>query len=169
MFQQLKRVFIGFGVLLASLVSLYALNNPVAFQTDPVGNAEYIYVYNSDNVTHEVGDVVVYFDGTYDGVEISTTTTANNALVAGVVAIKDIPATSWGLVQVYGYHGTITTDGSVAAGDTLVTSTTGEACMTYSVAQATGTLTGQSNSYGILGVALTTDSGTVGTAFIKCK
>lgn len=126
-------------------------------------NADCIWAYNSDNVAHEKGDVVVYFDGTNDGIEFSTTTTANNGLVMGVVANDTIAATSYGWIQKRGYHSGITIGVANSAGDSLVTSTTGEAAGVYSVAQATGTATGESQSFGVFAVALeaTTSSTTV--------
>ncbi len=121
-------------------------------------NAEYLEVYNEDNVAHEVGDVVVYKDGSYDGVSISTTASRNNALVAGVVAFKDIPAASWGIIQIAGYNSTVTCDTSVSAGDSLITSATGEASTTYSVLDSTATAP---NNAGVFGVALADDSSSV--------
>lgn len=101
--------------------------NPAMYVTDEERNAEYETLYNSDAVAHEVGDVVVYKDGTYDGLEISSTTSAGNKLVAGIIALRDCPATSWCTVQVSGYHAAITVDVATAAGDALSTSTTAEA------------------------------------------
>lgn len=157
-------VVMGFiGV--ASLAA--ALDNPIGLATNSEINARYIQVRNSDNVTHEVGDVVVYVDGTNDGIDITTTTTANNALVAGVVAVKDIAAGAYGLVQVYGLNTSVATDGNVTAGQALVTSTTGEVCTSYTVAMATGTLTGEAISPGVFGVALATDTGTVAPVILR--
>lgn len=127
----------------------------VGDQTDGGRNAEYLWVYNEDDVAHEEGDVLVYKDGNYDGVSVSSTTTRNNALVAGVVAIRDIPAQSWGFIQIAGYHPAVTCDTSVAAGDSLITSATGEASTTYSVLDSTSTAP---NNAGVFGIALAEDS-----------
>ena len=132
-------------------------------ETDSTRHRQLLWAYNADSVAHENGDVVVWYDGTNDGLEFSTTTTANNGLVAGVVAPKTVAATSWGFIQTHGYHSAITIGVANSAGDALVTSTTGEAAGVYSVAQATGTASNQSNTFGVLGVALeaTTSSTTV--------
>lgn len=96
-------------------------------QTDVTRNNKLVWVYNSDTVAHENGDVVVWFDGTTDGLEVSTTTTANSKLVAGVVYPNTIEAQTWGSVMIYGYHPAVTIGVANAAGDCLGTSTTGEA------------------------------------------
>lgn len=139
----------------------------IGLNTDAERNRELLWVYNADNVAHEVGDVVVWTDGSIsDGVEITTTTTGNNGLVAGVVAMSDIPATTWGFIQTHGYHSGITITGSVAAGDSLVTSGTGEAGATYTIAQATGTAANQAIIRGVFAAALASDSGGVVKGFI---
>lgn len=146
------------------------INNPIGAQTDPQINAEYVNARNSDNVAHEVGDVVVWKDSTYDGIDISTTTTAANPLVAGVVAFADMgvsgAATQYGLIQVYGYNSTVATDTNVAAGDVLITDTTAERCTTLTIAVATTTVTAQT---GVFGVALAADSGAVGQVMLRAK
>ena len=144
----------------------------VAFQfgsgsmnTDEQRHRQLLWSYNADVVAHEDGDVVVWNDGSIqDGVEIETTTTANNGLVAGVV-LGDIAATSWGWVQTHGYHDSITV-GTVSAGDSLVTSTTGEQAAAYTIAQATGTAANEGAIFGVFGVALAADSGGVAPGFI---
>jgi hypothetical protein len=134
---------------------------------DATRNQMKIQVYNADNVAHEVGDVVVWTDGSVsDGVEVTTTTTANNSLVAGVVVDADIPAASWGWIQTMGYHATVTVTGTVTAGDQICTSTTGEAARAYTIADSTGTAAGQGEDNGVFGVALTSDSGGTVKAFI---
>lgn len=104
--------------------------------TDPSRNAEYIWVLNADAVAHEIGDIVVFKDGTYDGVEVATTTSADNKLAAGIVARQDMPASGWGFVQVYGYHSAATIGVANAAGDCLGTSTTAEAATVTTTAGA---------------------------------
>lgn len=129
--------------------------------TDPARNRVIIQVYNGDVLAHEDGDVLVWKDGTYDGVEVSTTTTENNALVAGV-AFGDIAAGGWGWLQTHGYHDSVTV-GTVAAGDSLVTGSTGEQAENYTVLQSTSS---SPNDFGVFGVALTSDSAGVCKAFI---
>jgi hypothetical protein len=101
--------------------------SPINNQTDAARHAQYLVVRNTDDVAHEVGDVVVWKDSTNDGVDISTTTTAGDKLVAGVVALNDIPASSWGFIQTHGYHSGITVDVATAARDLLKASGTAEA------------------------------------------
>lgn len=134
-----------------------------SMNTDEERHRQVLWVYNADNVAHEDGDVVVWTDGSLaDGLEISTTSTANNGLVAGV-CLGDIPANSWGWLLTRGYHDSITIGVANSAGDALVTSSTAEAAGVYSVAQATGTSSNQSNTWGVFAVALeaTTSSTTV--------
>lgn len=165
------RLFAAF-ILVAGLFSVFThVKHIEAYQThavlsgssDASTNALYVGVKNADDVAHEIGDVVVWNDGTDDGVEVTTTTTANHGLVAGVVALKDIPASGLGLVQVAGYHSAVTVAVATSAGDTLVTSTTGEAATTYTLAMATGSLTNEATTLGPFAVAFeaTTTSTTV--------
>lgn len=140
--------------------------NPALANTDPQRNAEFESFHNEDDVTHEVGDVVVYKDDDHDGVDISTTTTANNSLVAGVIAVRDCPADTWCTVQTKGYHSAITVTGTVAAGDLLTTSTTGEAARAYTIADSTGTTAGQGEDFGVFAVALTADASNTVKGFI---
>lgn len=144
-----------------------AYMNPIMDATSPQATAEYITVINGDTVTHEIGDVVVFATDTTYGIKITTTTTANNGLVAGVIAQKDCASGDLCVVQVRGYHAGVTIGVANSAGDALVTSTTGEAAGVYSVAQATGTSTNQSNTFGVFAIALeATTSSTTVKAFI---
>ncbi len=144
--------FVGLAAFMGTLMprpsAEAALSNPVGSQTDPAINAEYIMVINNDTLAHEVGDVLVYVDSTYDGINVSSTTTAANPLVAGVVAVADIPASGAGLLQVSGYHSGVTVGVAVTAGDSLTTSTTGEAAGILTIATATTTVTAQESVFG---------------------
>ena len=169
-------LFLGMLVLSASLGNLLLSRKAHTYQFTPSGgltdatrNRQLLFVYNSDNVTHEVGDVVVWYDGsTADGLEISTTATANNGLVAGVVAQADIAATTWGFIQVKGYHSAVTIGVANTAGDSLITSTTGEAAGVYSVAQSTGVESNQARTDGTFAVAFeTTTTSTTVKAILK--
>jgi hypothetical protein len=121
------------------LTALFALSvSAAAFADQKVGPAApykldatshnlLVYVYNPDAVAHENGDVVVWYDGSLvDGLEVSTTTSASNKLVAGIVYPDTIAAQSWGTVMVYGYHPAINIGVANSAGDCLGTSTTAE-------------------------------------------
>ena len=134
--------------------------------TDPANTAEYVTAYNLDTVAHEIGDVVISSFSTTYGVGITSTTTANDAQVLGVIALKDCASGALCTVQVYGYHSAVTV-GTVAVGDSLVTSSTAERADAYTVAQATGTAAGQSNDFGVFGVALSADSGGTAKVFLK--
>lgn len=155
---KLFRLTAALSVLLMSVPSYARYSNPALKDSDAQRNAVYEWVYNSDNVAHEVGDVVVYKDGTYDGVEVSTTTTAANPLVAGVVVGNTIAATSWGNIQVAGYCPTVTIGVANAAGDPLVTSTTGEAAGVLDIATATTTVSAQSAVFAVAFEATTTST-----------
>lgn len=157
----MKKLLATLALLLGSVM---AHAQTAGSATDPSNRAEYIYVHNTDALVHEVGTILVWKDSTYDGVDVSSTVSANNALVAGVVAIRDIPASGWGFIQVYGYHATVATDGNVTAGDSLVTSTTGEQCTPYTILMATATA-----ARGIFGTALATDTGNVGPVMINIR
>jgi hypothetical protein len=145
--------------------------NPSLKDTDALRHRVLLWVYNADNVAHEDGDVVVWTDGSVaDGLEITTTTTANNGLVAGVVAPDTIAATAYGFIQLSGYHDGVTIGVANSAGDSLVTSTTGESAGLYTIAMATGAAANQAAiDTGVFGVAFeaTTTSTTV-KAIIKC-
>lgn len=139
----------------------------ISSNTDAGRHRQLLWVYNPDLVAHETGDVVVWTDGSIaDGLEITTTTTANHGLAAGVVAVQDIPASSWGFIQTHGYCESINVTGTVAAGDALVTSGTAEVGQAYTVAQATGTAANQSAIFGIYAVSLTSDSSNTVKGFI---
>lgn len=143
----------------------------VAKDTSAVDHVEVQSVYNLDNVAHEVGDVVIWADGSrVDGKEISTTTTANHPLVAGVIYGETCAATSDCLIQTRGYHAAITVAVATSAGDPLVTSTTGEGSTIATITMATGTAAGEAIDYprGVFAVALeaTTASTTV-KGFLK--
>lgn len=169
-----KYKFLGLALALVGMAGLLVvkpvsarLSAPVQFQTDPAINVDYIQVYNSDNVAHEVGDVVVYkVTAGLDGIGISTTTTANNSLVAGVIAQRDCAAATYCTVQVYGYNATITIAATVSAGDALVTSTTGEGATPYTFVMSTGSLAGQATSYAVFGISLVGSTGTTTQGFI---
>lgn len=140
----------------------------ISQNTDAGRHAQLLWVRNADNVAHEDGDVVVWTDGSVaDGLEISTTTTGNNGLVAGVVAQTSIAAGEWGFIQTHGYHGSIQVTGTVAAGDSLVTSSTGEVGATITIAQSTGAAANQSLIKGVYAHALTSDSGGAVKGFIN--
>lgn len=84
----------------------------------------FVNVLNVQAVTVQAGDVVVWDVGTADGVRTTQPVTATLSLVVGVVD-TDIAASSYGLVQNYGYRAAgalITNDTSVSvvAGDILI-------------------------------------------------
>jgi hypothetical protein len=93
--------------------------------TDGTRNLRLLVVHNTDAVDHAAGEVLVYKDDSYDGVDVSSTTSADNKLVAGVVPSGyTLPASGWGFIQTQGYHPAIKISVSNAAGDMLTTSTT---------------------------------------------
>lgn len=168
MFKKLKLVGPVVALLVTGVVALHAAySNPVQDATSPYGTAEYATVLNGDNVAHEIGDVVVFATDTTYGIKVTTTTTANNGLVAGVIAQHDCAANSLCVVQTRGYHSGVTIGVANSAGDSLVTSTTGEATSVYTIAQATGTAANQAVISGVFAVALeTTTSSTTVKAYL---
>ena len=160
LFKKLAPGLVVLGLSLTTMfVGAYQFGGGSA-DTDTKRNQIKIRVYNLDNVAHEVGDVVVWStaSATNMGIEITTTTNANNSLVAGVVVDNDIPAASMGWILTTGYAATVTVTGTVAAGDLLTTSTTGEAARTYTIVDSTGAVAGQGEDSGVFGVALSADS-----------
>lgn len=158
-----------FGIaLFCGSVALAYQGGGASQQTDAARNQVLLRVYNADAVEHTEGTVVVWYDGTTaDGLEVSTTVTANNGLVAGVVPDNyTLPASGWGFIQTSGYHPAIKIQETATAGYTLVTSTTGEKAGIYTVAQSTGTAATESRVNGSFGVALETTSGSTVKGFI---
>lgn len=162
--------------LLAGFVSMTYASGAVGTAgaaEDASRSAEYMYVYNADRVSHPVGSVMVFNAPAtnYPGLEVSTTTTANNSLVAGVVALNAIPATGWGFIQTYGYHPAVKIAQANTAGDILVTTTTAESSGLFTIAMATGTATQEGKqAYGPFAITLeTTTSSTTVKAFIVHK
>lgn len=160
---------------LLSLIAVAGLAYYVSAEPSTIGriddasrNATYLTVYNEDVVDHEAGDVLIYKSGgTYPGLSVSTTTSANDSKVAGVVPSgTTLAASSWGLMQVSGYHSGVTIGVSVSTGDALVTSTTGEAAGKFAIADGTTTATAQT---AVFGVALETTSGSTCKAIIKVR
>ena len=160
------------GFLLASFsaglnLSYGAYGSAIMSATTPESTAEYISMYNADNVTHEVGDVVVFGTNSTYGIAITTITTANYSRVAGVIAGQDCASGQICLVKTHGYDGAVTVSVATTAGDALVTSTTGEAAGVYSISQATGTAAGEAVSAGVFAIALeSTTSSTTVKAFL---
>ena len=157
---------LGIVGLLGSRVSAYQQGG-AAGTTDAGRAVELLWVHNDDAVAHEAGDVVVWHDGSYDGIGVSTSVTANSSLVAGVVPYGyTLPASDWGFIQTHGYHPAITIAVANSAGDSLVTSTTAEAAGVATIAAATTTVTAQ---VAVFATALeaTTSSTTVKGFIIK--
>ena len=156
----------GLGVLFGvmSLASARQ-NNPITSNEDPTSTADYLWVYNADNVSHSTGSVVAVVTNATYGIAIATVSTAQSATVAGVVAPDACAATSMCFIQIYGYNSGVKIGVANSLGDLLVTSTTGEKAGIYSVASATGTA---NLNDGIFAVALeATTSSTTVKAFIR--
>ena len=171
MSEKLKKGWLFLGTLLLvgmlgiSGVDAY-ITNQATLATNPAANALFVPVRNADAVAHEVGDVVVWSDNTNDGVDITTTSTAHAALVAGVVAIKDIPGGAFGLVQVAGYHAGVSIAVANVAGDALVTSTTAEETGVFATATSSATLS--ANIFSVFAIAFeTTITSTTVKAIIR--
>ena len=114
-------------------VTVKALNNPIGSLTDAQNDSDDKFVYNQDQVSHGVGSVMTYVttSPTYTGLSVSTTTTANNSLVAGVVIGNTCPASSWCYIRTFGYYPAVKVAVATSAGNLLTPSTTAEsACLT---------------------------------------
>ena len=159
-----KVVFFSGALLIAGLATHFVTERAVyAFQSNPIqqdsnasSNAEYLWVFNEDTETHEVGDVVVFVstpstNGTR-GLSISTTTTESDAAIAGVVVEKDIPTLSWGKIQTRGYNAAVNVTGTCIVGGELITSSTAE------TAVSSNTVASSIHVAGVFGVTLTADS-----------
>lgn len=116
--------------------------------TDGTMNKQTIFVYNQDAVSHSTGSVMCYIVGpsaTYPGLSVSTSATAGDGKVAGIVCDRTIQASSWGFIQTRGYTPALKVTGTVAQGDTLMQSATAEKAGAYTVLLATGNGTQTSN------------------------
>jgi len=95
---------------------------PHVVQTEP--EKVFVNFLNVQASTVQAGDAVAWDSGTADGVRATQPVTATLSLFLGIVD-ADVPASSYGLAQVYGYRGVgalITNDTSVSvlAGDILI-------------------------------------------------
>jgi hypothetical protein len=158
------------GLVVVSAPAVASTSNPSLPQTDSRQNANYIRVHNQDALAHESGTVLIFVatdDSTYDGISVSSTTTAAVVRVAGVVPYGEtLKASSWGRLQVYGYHPEVQTTGTVNAGDVLVTSTTGEKAAAYTLATSTSTV---GADFGVFGVALDAADSNLTETWIKVQ
>lgn len=152
-------VFAAFLGLAGLSANVYA-QQPVGTNslTDGDRNGYLEYVYNNDAVAHSTGVLVAYISGggTYPGVTVSTIATANSPLVAGVVVGKALPASGWGYIKTHGYV-EIQMQETCTAGDTIITSTTGEKGGIYTTLQSTGQVTGLNTSRAAVALETTTD------------
>ena len=146
----------AWGLILLPSDSQAYLQNPVQDIDSPERNAEYLIVYNEDNVAHEVGDVVIFASTATDGangLSITTTTTQGDLQVAGVVAKNDIAAGSWGMIQIRGYNDAVNITGNSTVGGALITSTTGEVAISTAAVAST-----PNYAPAVFGVCLTAES-----------
>ena len=116
-------------------------------RTDPPTITMQVCNTSGTGVTLAAGDVVVWdisTDANF-GVDVTTTTTADIAYVAGVID-QTIAYNAYGRMIVYGYCSHVHVAGTVTAGDNIGTSTTAgkgatttTANVTYATAMETGT------------------------------
>lgn len=94
---------------------------PHVVQTE--ADKAFVNVLNVQAVQADAGDVLVWDTGTADGVRGTQPVTATLSLLMGVVD-SNIPASSYGLCQAYGYRAqalvTNDTSNAIAAGDILI-------------------------------------------------
>lgn len=110
-----------------SMVAADVRVGPAVVDRDDVKqNNILITVKNTSGSAVENGDLVIWKDGTLDGLEVSSTATANSKLIAGVVYPSTIADGAYGTIMVYGYHPAIELSAANTAGDCIGTSTTAE-------------------------------------------
>lgn len=115
-----------------------------------------IPVYNNSGSALDEGDVVVWDIGSSTGdndLYVTTTTTADTGLVAGVVAPGGIAAASVGSIIVYGLAQCDVGSLGVAAGGTICTASTAAGDGDYCANAGTA----GNNSYAIAGITGTSD------------
>ncbi len=112
------------------------VGDAVKDRTDVTSHNLLITVKNVTASAVENGDVVLWKDGTIDGLEVEAAASANSKLVAGIVYPNTIAAGAWGTVMVYGYHPAITIGVANSAGDCLGASGTAEATAVTTTAGA---------------------------------
>lgn len=161
-------LFVGVLILALNKKSEATNSNPIMAQTSALKNANFASVFNQDAVAHAAGSVVIYSSATvatYPGLSVSTTTTANNPRIAGVV-VGTLPASGWGIIQTYGMASVkIAVANSV--GDPLATSTTAEQAGVETIAVSTTTV---GADRAVLGIALeTTTSSTTVRVMLHCE
>jgi hypothetical protein len=132
-------VLVAGWIVLAGLPGYAYQSNPIQSTDNAESHKEFLFVYNEDNVAHEVGDVVVLVTtptlGTL-GLSISTTTTAADAHGVGIVYPKDCAANSRCQIQVRGYVGTINHTGTATAREAFMTSSTAELVVSTGTVEA---------------------------------
>jgi len=132
------------------------------------GDAESIFMVfeNKEGGVLSHGDVVELDTDNTNGYSIELADAAASIQVVGVVygpTINDTGDVADGdlaMVVIYGYHPAVLTDGTISAGDGMISASDGTADV-----GAIGT-----NDAAFFGTALTTDAGspTTSDAFIKC-
>jgi len=133
--------------------------------------ADSIYIVaKAENALTE-GDIVQWSDtasAAYPlGVAVEDSV-ADAGRLAGVVALGDVAADEYGLVQVYGYNTNITTDGNVASSDLWLKAGAAVAeGATDAEVEADITTASISGLADLLGWNVSADVGTVGQGFIR--
>jgi len=161
----MKKLFVLIAILLICAVpyaqAFFTIADP--FTTDGAANVK-VPVYNNSGGALTEGAVVVWQIGSSTGdndLYVTTTTTADTALVAGVVAQGGIASASSGAIVVYGMAQCDTGANSVGDGGQLCTSTqagTGANCSTAA---------NESFSYAITSAAIGSNS--QGNCFVGGK
>lgn len=130
-------------------------------QTTESSGSVKVTVYNNSGSDLDVGDVVVWDIGSSTGdndLYITTTTTADTGIVAGVVYPSAISTGNQGAIVVYGFAECDTSSLGINAGGTMCTSGTagaGDTCANagtagnnaYAIASAVGTASAQVNCF----------------------
>lgn len=147
-----KYLSLLFAVLLVGAVSYQAQAHTIAADAKTTEGAAYHVwpVYNNSGSTLDEGDVVVWDIGSSTGdndLYVTTTTTADTGIVAGVVTSGGIGVASSGDIIIYGLSQCDIGSVGVSAGGLICTSSTavgdGDACAA----------TDGSGAYAIAGIA----------------
>lgn len=146
----MKKILLSLIAVLLLTGTVYAAGIPMA--TDPQNSPEVwtVEVYNNSGSALTSGTVVVWDMGSdttdasyaYRTMWITTTTTADDINVAGVVVDPSIPASTEGTIAIWGPVYTLTADSTdaVTANQVVGTTTVAGQCGEYTTANNSGIL-----------------------------
>lgn len=125
----MKKVFLFAALLIASIAGT-ALAHTMSYNPQDGHGVQAIPVYNNSGSDLDVGDVVVWDIGSSTGdndAYVTTTTTADTHIVAGVVWHSTIATGETGSIAIYGLVDCDSVDGIAAGGPICSSGTAGAA------------------------------------------